>query len=89
MTSQEILVELNSVFARVFARPGLTVTPTTTAKDVEDWDSLNHTRLIAEVQKHFKVKLSLREVMKLQNVGDMVTLLQAKVGGESGPPQRG
>jgi acyl carrier protein len=81
MTSEEVLLEVNKVFSRVFGRPDLVVNAATTARDVEGWDSLNHTLLVAEVQKHFKVKFTLREVMKFQNVGDMCAVLRAKLGG--------
>lgn len=81
MTNEEVLLEVNKVFTRVFGRPGIVVSASTTAKDVEGWDSLNHTLLIAEVQKHFKVKFTLKEVMKFQNVGDMCAVLRAKLGG--------
>lgn len=81
MTSEEVLLEVNKVFVRVFERPGLVVSATTTASDVEGWDSLNHTLLIGEVQKHFNVKFALKEVMKFQNVGDLCAVLRAKLGG--------
>lgn len=81
MNQQEILAEVNKVFIRVFEDPAIVVTPATVARDVPRWDSLNHTILIARVQEHFKVKFSLREVMKLQNVGDMCVLLEKKLAG--------
>jgi len=79
MTQEEILAEVNKVFAAVFNKPGIVVHAGTTAKDVEGWDSLTHTLLVAKVQDHFKVKLGLREVMKWQNVGDMCAALAKKL----------
>ena len=38
--NQEILDRLNAIFQDVFDDDTLTVTRNTTAKDVEDWDSL-------------------------------------------------
>lgn len=81
MTREEILSEVNKVFAAVFGDPSIVVGPATTAKDVVGWDSLTHTRLIAKTQEHFKVKFSLREVMRFQNVGDMCALIDKKLGG--------
>jgi acyl carrier protein len=80
MKQEEILAEVNKVFAGVFGDPRIVVGPATTAKDVAGWDSLTHTLLIAKVQEHFKVKFALREVMKFQNVGDMCALLEKKLG---------
>jgi acyl carrier protein len=81
ITSEELLAELNKIFIRVFDRSDIVVDETTTANDIEGWDSLNHTILITEVQHHFKVKFSLKEVMKFENVGDMCTTLRAKLEG--------
>jgi acyl carrier protein len=81
MTQEEILSEVNKVFAGVFGDPHIAVSPTTTAKDVVGWDSLTHTTLIAKTQEHFKVKFALREVMRFQNVGDMCALIAKKLGG--------
>ena len=48
------------------------------ADDVDDWDSLAHIRLLLTVEKAFKIKFSTSEVGKLQNVGDLVTLIKAR-----------
>jgi|HubBroStandDraft_6_1064221.scaffolds.fasta_scaffold115128_3 acyl carrier protein len=81
MTQEEILSEVNKVFAGVFGDPRIAVNATTTAKDVAGWDSLTHTVLIAKTQEHFKVKFALREVMRFQNVGDMCALIAKKLAG--------
>jgi len=36
--------------------------------------------VIAEVEQHFRIKFSLREIMRFQNVGDMCTILRTKLG---------
>ena len=81
MTAEAILAEINQVFGRVFQNPAIVVTSGTTANDVAEWDSLNHTVLISAVEQHFKIKFTLKEVMRFQNVGDMCTLVRTKVGG--------
>ncbi len=45
----EIFERLNEVFQDVFDDESIKVNPKTTAKDIEDWDSLEHIRLIAAV----------------------------------------
>ncbi len=74
MTRQEIFEKLNEVFSDVFDEE-LTVTDATTAADVEDWDSLTHITLIAEVEDTFGVKFSMKEVLGLKNVGEMVDII--------------
>jgi acyl carrier protein len=71
------LDRLNQVFQQVFDDDELQVTPQTTAKDVEGWDSLMHVTLIVNVEKAFDVKFSSSEVAALQNVGELLKLIEA------------
>ena len=54
------------------------ITENTTAKDIEEWDSLSHIRLVVSVERKFGVKFSNSEIESLKTVGDLVSLLQAK-----------
>lgn len=78
MNEQQIYAQLTTVFQDVFDEDSITVTPDLSAKDVEGWDSLTHIRLILSVEKAFKIKFSTTEVGKLENVGDLVTLIKAR-----------
>jgi acyl carrier protein len=57
----------------------LRLSPETTARDVENWDSLSHVRLMLTVEKSFGVKFSAAEIGRLKNVGSLVTLLQDRL----------
>lgn len=76
-----VLSEVNKVFRSVFQNEQLEVNETTTANDVEAWDSLTHLTLISEIQKHFNVKFKITEIMKFKNVGDMCNVLRTKMNG--------
>ena len=52
MTRQEIFQKLNEIFSDVFDEE-IVVTDETTSADIEDWDSLTHITLIAEVESAF------------------------------------
>ncbi len=78
MTRQEIFEKLNEVFSDVFDEE-ITVTAATTADDIEDWDSLTHITLIAEVEDTFGLKFSMKEVLGMQNVGEMADIIAAKL----------
>ncbi len=78
----EILTELTAVFRRVFRRSDLVIKPDTSAADIPRWDSLTHMHLIAEVEKHFAIRLSFDEVSALENVGDMVRIISGKLAEE-------
>jgi acyl carrier protein len=78
MNKDEITLTLTSVFQRVFQEDSLALTREMTAKDVAKWDSLRHIEMITDVEKTFALKLTLREVMRLKNVGDLIDLIHAK-----------
>ena len=72
---QEIFDRLNEVFQDVFDDDSITVTERTTAADIEDWDSLSHITLVSAVEDEFRMKFSMKEVVEMKNVGDMVAII--------------
>jgi acyl carrier protein len=78
MISTELYEQLNRVFHDVFDDDTIKVTPEMTAEDVESWDSLSNIRLIATVERTFKVKFTMSEIGKLKNVGELVALIQKR-----------
>ena len=74
----EIYERLNNIFWDVFDDDSLSVTPATTAADIEDWDSLSHITLMAAVEDEFRMKFSMKEVVEMKNVGEMVTIIAAR-----------
>ena len=63
----------------VFDDDGLELTEAMTANDVEGWDSLSHIRLMVSIEKRFNIKFTNAEVEKLQNVGDLLKAIEAKL----------
>jgi acyl carrier protein len=72
---ENIIERLNEVFQNVFDDDEITVDRDTTAADIEDWDSLEHIRLIAAVEREFGVKFTMKEVSAMQNVGEMIDII--------------
>jgi acyl carrier protein len=81
----DLLADLQTVFRRVFDEDDLVITETTSAADVNGWDSMAHINLIVAIEKKFGVRFTASEIASLggagQNVGNMAKLLAAKVGG--------
>lgn len=80
MDSATHYATLTRVFHDVFDDDSIVVTPELTADDVDEWDSLAHIRLVVAVEKKFGMKFSAAEVGQLKNVGELVSLIEAKSG---------
>ncbi len=79
MDEAQIYARLTEIFEDVFDEDDIVITSELAAKDVDGWDSLTHIRLILTVEKAFKIKFSTSEVGKMENVGDLVKLIKARV----------
>ena len=73
--AQNINERLNEVFQNVFDDDDITVDRETTADDIDDWDSLEHIRLIAAVEREFGIKFTMKEVSAMKNVGEMMEII--------------
>jgi acyl carrier protein len=69
---------IQKVFQEVFDNDGLYVTDAMSAKDVPNWDSLAHVKLIVSLEEEFSVRFSLQEVTTMSNVGDLKRAVAAK-----------
>lgn len=77
----DVRAKLQDVFRDVFDDDGIEISASTTAKDVDGWDSLNHVNLVVAVEKKFGIKFTTKEVNKLANVGEFMDLIERKLGG--------
>lgn len=79
MTRKQIMNEVTEIFRDLFDDESIVLTDTTTAKDIEDWDSFMHIRLISTIEEEFHIKFRLKEITGLQNVGDTINLIEEKL----------
>jgi acyl carrier protein len=66
---------LEEVARTVFEDEKLQLEDSTTAKDVEKWDSLTHIQFIVAVEKRFATKFKNAEIARLQSIGDLKRLV--------------
>ena len=78
MERNRILAEVEEIFRDVLDNEEIGLQDTTTADDVEEWDSLTHIQLIVAIEKHFKIKFTSKEILSWQNVGQMIDCIGAK-----------
>ena len=78
MNQEEVLEAIQTLFNKVFERDDIVVTRETSAKDVDEWDSLAQIDLVVSMEKKFGIKFSLDELIELQNVGEAADLIVNK-----------
>ena len=80
MSRDQTYAEITPIFQDVFDDDDLIPNDNMTAKDVAEWDSLSHIRLICSVEEHFSIRFSTTEINDLRTVGDFIALIQDKKG---------
>lgn len=78
MTDDDIYERLTPIFRDVFDDDDLVVHPQLTAKDVAEWDSMSHIRLVLTVERAFGTRFAASEVAGLENVGQFVSLIKRR-----------
>ena len=76
-THEEIIEKLNEIFSFVLDDE-VSLTPETTAADVDGWDSLSHITLIGEIEDAFGFRFLMKEVVGMKNVGEMIDIISAR-----------
>jgi len=75
--SSETMSALKNIFCDYFDED-LVIERSTSAKDIDDWDSLAQVGLVLTIEKAFGLRLAKNEIDLLQNIGDMADLIDEK-----------
>jgi len=75
----DILKQVNDIFIDILDNDDIILTGTTTALDVEEWDSLTHIQLVVAIEKHFKLRFTSMEIRKWKNVGEMCNDIENRI----------
>lgn len=78
MEKAAILKQVNEIFIDTLDNEDVVINETTTANDVEEWDSLSHIELVVAIEKHFKIRFTSKEIQSWDNVGEMISCIQQK-----------
>jgi len=74
-----LLSEVQNIMRDVLDEESIVLNETTTANDVDGWDSLTHIQLIVAIEKHFKIKFTSKEILSWKNVGEMLDSIFSKL----------
>ena len=72
----EILKKLEAIYRDILNDDSIVLSEDTTADDIEDWDSLTHVQIVAEIQNVFNIKFSAKEILLWENVGDIIDAIE-------------
>ncbi len=78
MDRSELLKTVQDIFRDILDDEEIVLEDSTTADDVEGWDSLTHIQLIVAIEKQFKIKFTSKEILSWRNVGEMLDSIAAK-----------
>lgn len=81
MTRDKIRTMIQGILADLVDDPSLVLTDSTSAGDIADWDSINHVRLLIAIEQELGFRFTTEEPDGLSNVGELVDLVQKKLGG--------
>ena len=79
MTKEEVFYGVQDIFRDIFDEDDLNISNSTNSDEIEDWDSLNHINLVSAIEKEFKIKFTLSELISLKDVGAMIDLMVGKL----------
>ena len=79
MDRQEILNQVNQVFIDILDEDNVKLEETSTADDVEGWDSLTHVQLVVAIEKKFKIRFAAKEIQSWKNVGELIDSVNSKL----------
>ena len=75
----DLLNQIELVLKKVFHSNEISITESTTAKDIDGWDSLTHMTVIAELEEHFAIQFTFDEVSDFNCIGDIARAIGYKL----------
>ena len=74
-SNKQIIDELSTIVKEVIGKENVLLNSTTTANEVPGWDSLSHVQILYKCELKWGIRLSLKELSNLNNVGDLVNII--------------
>jgi len=79
MELTEIIRQVNDIFIDLFEDKSIELNENSDTTNIEAWDSLNHIQVITAVEKHFKIRFDLNDLLNFQNIGDLCRGIQSRL----------
>ena len=70
-------IKSKKIFIKTFGKK-VSITKNSNINNTLGWDSLGHIKLISEVEKIFKIKLTTKQILNMTNVKSIEKILSEK-----------
>jgi len=77
MDKKKILLDLSSIFKKIFKR-NIQISEKTSLNEISDWDSLASVKIFVEIEKKFKIKILGSEMNKIKKKKNLLDLILKK-----------
>lgn len=71
MELAEVIRQINEIIVELFDNDSIIINEKTKVSDIEEWDSLTHIRVITAIEKHFKIRFDMNELLTFNNISDL------------------
>jgi len=74
----EVLAKIEEILSSILDDERLKLAEDSTADDFEEWDSLNHVKLMVAIEAEYSIRFETNEITAPDNVGELVDLIMSK-----------
>ena len=78
MERTEVLAKIEEILSSILDDERLKLAKDSTADDFEEWDSLNHVKLMVAIEAEYSIRFETNEITAPDNVGELVDLIMSK-----------
>ena len=79
MERSKIENSIIEMFNDVFEIKDIVINDELSQKDVEDWDSIGHVRLVIAIQEEFNIDIPIEDTISLSTVGRIIDYVCKKI----------
>lgn len=79
MERKELLKQVNTIFIDTLDNDEVLIQETTTANDIDEWDSLTHIQLVVAIEKYFKIRFTSLEIQSWNTIGNLLDSIAFKI----------
>lgn len=76
--SEQIREKVQDILRMVMGDNDIQAVDELSAKDVDNWDSMNHVNFIVTIESEFSFRFSNEAITEIENIGQLVALIEAQ-----------